>query len=87
MAYTTPEGNNDQLNEPHALYGEKKKMKLRIFHSFEEAAEAEALADAQQTPVERLRETVELILKVYGVTREQLKARNRKLHLHIIVGK
>jgi len=58
--------------------------KIRIFKSFEEAEEAEAMDIAQQSPAERLRETVERILRVYGVTREQLVARHKKLHINII---
>ncbi len=58
--------------------------KIRIFKSFEEAEEAEAMEIARQSPVERLRETVERILRVYGVTREQLKARDKKLHITIL---
>jgi hypothetical protein len=62
----------------------KKKMKLRIFRSFEEAAEAEAADDARKPPMEGLKETVELILRVYGVTREQLIANRKKMRLTII---
>ena len=58
--------------------------KIRIFKSFEEAEEAEANDIAMQSPVERLRETVERILRVYGVTREQLMARDKKLHINIL---
>ena len=57
--------------------------KLRVYHSFEEQAAAEALDAANQPPLERIRETVELILRVYGVTREQLVARRKKLHITI----
>ncbi len=86
MEYKTPNEDSHQLNEPVVPYGVKRKLKLRIYKSFEEAAEAEALADSLQSPVERIRETVELILRVYGVTREQLKDR-KKLHINIIRGK
>ncbi len=57
-------------------------MKLRIFKSFEEADEAEARDAAIQSPVERIRETVELILRVYGVSREQLMSRTKKLNIN-----
>jgi hypothetical protein len=72
----------------HYLYYMEEKrsmkgMKLRIFNSWEEAAEAEAMDSAKQSPVERLRETVELILRVYGVTREELSKRAKKLHITI----
>ncbi len=60
------------------------KMNLRIFKSFEEAAEAEALDSARKDPMEGLRETVELILRTYGVTRADLSAR-RKEKMHITI--
>ena len=61
-----------------------KKMKLRIFSSFEEAAEAEAADNARQAPLDRIKETVELILRVYGVTREELMNRKKNLKINII---
>ena len=60
-----------------------KGMKLRVFHSWEEAAEAEARYDSTQSPVDRIKETVALILRVYGVTQEQLNNRAKKLHINI----
>ena len=84
MDYGTPNEESNQLNEPDATHSKKPSMRLRIFKSFEEANEADAFDSAMQPPVERLRETVELILRVYGVTREQLKARNKKRHINII---
>jgi hypothetical protein len=57
--------------------------KIMIYHSFEEANEGDALEAAMIPPVERLRETVKLILRVYGVTEEQLHNR-RKLKLNVI---
>ncbi len=75
---------NNILNEPAVTFGGRRLGKLSVFRSFEEAAEAEALADARQIPQERIKETVELILRVYGVTREELKARRNKLHINII---
>ena len=62
----------------------KRKINLRIFASFEEAAEAEALDAALKPPAEAIKETVEFILRIYGVTREQLKQRREKLHINII---
>jgi len=56
----------------------KKNINLRIFKSFEEAVEAEALDNARKPPLEGLKETVELILRVYGVTREQLMERRKE---------
>ena len=57
--------------------------KIRIYTSHEERAAAEAAESAGQTPVERLRETVELILRVYGVTREELAARKKSKRITI----
>ena len=59
-------------------------MKLRIYKSFEEAAQAEAQNAARQPPKERMKEAVELILRVYGVTQKQLNNRKGKLHIKII---
>ena len=82
MDYKTPDEEPNELNEPHASYGASKKMKLRIFKSFEEANEADAKEAALRTPEQRIKDTVELILRVYGVTREEIKARNKKLRIN-----
>jgi len=55
--------------------------KVQIFHSFEEANDADAYEASQIPPADRIRQTVELILRVYGVSREELK--NRKLDTRI----
>jgi hypothetical protein len=60
------------------------KRKIRIYTSLEEQAEAEAADAAKQAPIERIRETVELILRVYGVTREELKNRKKSNRINII---
>ncbi|MCW3122402.1 MAG: hypothetical protein JWQ38_1894 [Flavipsychrobacter sp.] len=64
-----------------------KGMKLRIFNSWEEAAVADARDTICQSPIERIRETVALILRVYGVTEEDLRKRRGKLHINIIQSK
>ena len=56
---------------------------IRIYKSFEEQAAAEAAEVVKQAPMERIRETVELILRVYGVTREELKARPKSKRIII----
>ena len=61
-----------------------KKPRLRIYNSFEEAATGEAQAVAMQAPIEHIRETVELILWVYGVTRKQLIDRPKSRRIKII---
>ena len=62
-------------------------MKLRVYQSFEEAAEDEAAAAAAKSPVDAIRETVKLILRVYGVTQEELNMRRKKMHINIIRSK
>lgn len=47
--------------------------RIKIFNSFEESKQDEINSIINQSPIERLRQTVELILKVYNVTRESLK--------------
>jgi hypothetical protein len=64
----------------------KKGLKLRVYQSHEEAALAEASDAALQQPIERIRETVSLILRVYGVTQQQLKSTRKKLHINITAG-
>ena len=60
-----------------------KGMKLRFFNCWETAAAAEASDVARQTPVERIRETVALILRTYGVTEDDLNRQRKKLHIKI----
>jgi len=78
--------NNDtgQVNEPSPAYTPMKGMKLRIFHSFEEANAYDACEAARQAPLDRIRKTVQLILRTYGVTEEDLRKRRKKLKLEII---
>ncbi len=51
------------------------KTKLRFYSSFEEADEDNIKRILLQEPLERIRETVELILRVYNTDHEQLKKR------------
>jgi hypothetical protein len=83
MDYDNPD-NKQELNEPPASYGAMHGMKLSVFKSWEEAEEAAAKAISLQSPVERIRETVALILRVYGVTQEELNNRRKKLHIKIL---
>jgi hypothetical protein len=59
------------------------KRTLRIYRSLEEANEAELLRTIEQTPEERVAEAVELILRVYGFTRESLKQRKPDTRVRI----
>ncbi len=57
---------------------------LHIFQSQEEAETYFAKKNAKQDPVSRLRETVELILRTYGYSREELNIRipNNNIIVH-----
>ena len=56
---------------------------LRIYKTVQEQQLAEAQANAEQSPIERLRETVELILRVYGVSRGDTTQRKKNMHIQI----
>lgn len=60
------------------------KWRIHIYNSFEEQQAADIAAELAKSPVERLRETVELILRVYGVTREELKSRPKSKRINIV---
>jgi len=62
----------------------KTKNRIRIFNSFEEAKETETQDIINQSPVDRLRHTVELILRVYQVSRQDLKNRTATGKIRII---
>jgi hypothetical protein len=51
------------------------KQRIRFYSSVEEMEQASIASALSQTPIERIRETVELILRVYNVTREELAGR------------
>ena len=84
MGYDNQTDDNGKLNEPSPGYGAMRGMKLRVYKSWEEVEEAEALAAALQPPLERIKETVALIFRVYGVTQEELNNRREKLHIKIL---
>ncbi len=69
--YKTSE-EKDKVAEPSAAY-----HNFKIFSSFEEAEIFQIKSILKQTPAQRIKDTVELILRIYGVTREQLKERKR----------
>ncbi|RAJ32244.1 hypothetical protein [Pedobacter cryoconitis] len=62
----------------------KVKDRIRIFNTFEEAKKNEIQDIIKQSPVDRLRHTVELILRVYQVSREDLKNRSATGKIRII---
>lgn len=49
--------------------------KIRVFHSFEEQEEYEYSQILNQNPLDRIKDTVELILRVYNTSREELSQR------------
>lgn len=61
----------NEVNEPAVEYGRG----LKFFNSFEEQKEYEIQEVLKQSPAQRIKETVELILRVYGFTRESLRKR------------
>ena len=66
-----------KLKEPEVAYEPRK---IRVFHSFEEQEEYEISLLHKQNPLDRIKETVELILRVYNTRREELskkKSTNR----------
>lgn len=63
------------------------KIKLRIYNSFEEATRSEAADAANKSRLDGLRDTVALIMRVYGVTEESLRERRKKLHIKILAPK
>ncbi len=77
---STDNDNENELNEPSASYNTRS---IRIFHSFDDARDQELEAIINQSPIERIRETVALILRVYGVTQEELNKRPRNNHITI----
>jgi CRISPR-associated endonuclease Csn1 len=79
--YRAPTGNPLPANEPSALF---QKTPIKIFHSFEDAERDEINASLNESPIERIRETVELILRAYDVTREELKQRTPSKSIKII---
>lgn len=68
------------------LKGMKKKSpsRIKIYNSFEECKQDEIVAIINQSPIQRLRQTVELILRVYNVTRESLREKKHSNRITII---
>jgi hypothetical protein len=61
--------------------------RIKIFNSLEESEQDKINYIINQSPVERLRQTVELILRVYNVTRESLKEKKHSKRINIIKAK
>lgn len=74
----------NEVNEPANGYRAFAGKRIRVFKSFEEMEEAEAAEIAAQSPEQRIRETVQLILRVYGVSQAELSNRKRDTRIQII---
>lgn len=67
--------NKDQeANESPLSYGSGAN-RMVFFNSFEEQEEYNLKKTANQDSIERIKETVQLILRVYGFTEETLRSR------------
>ena len=75
------EENKGKLNEPSVTYTGKT---IRVYDSFDAAAKGELADVLKQSPEDRIRETVQLILRVYGVTQEELNRRPKKMKITIV---
>ena len=64
-----------------------RKKKIRIFHSFAEAKQADLEETLKMDPIERVRQTVELIIRAYGFTREELLTRKPSSKITILRSK
>ena len=63
---------------------ENENNQLHIYNSIEQMEEAAHRKAAEKDPVSGLQETVELILRVYGVTREDLNQRKGNNRIRIL---
>lgn len=75
------EENKGKVNEPSVAYSGNN---IRVYTSFDAAAKGELADVLKQSPSERIRETVQLILRVYGVTQEELNGRTRNMKITIV---
>ncbi|MEJ5995427.1 hypothetical protein WG904_13450 [Pedobacter sp. Du54] len=80
--------NKDNANQPIKLVTPivPSQKRIKIYKSLEESKKDDVNYIINQSPIERLRQTVDLILKVYNVTRESLKQRKRSNRITIIKG-
>ena len=69
-----PSEEDNNVNEPAAAYTSSR---LRIYNSFQQANESENINAAKQSPEERLKEVVQLIMRTYGVTESILRERSK----------
>ncbi|MEQ9378584.1 MAG: hypothetical protein RIG68_25575 [Imperialibacter sp.] len=61
----------------------QKKSRITILDSFEQMNESDIQEMAATSPYERIKNTVDLTLRAYGVTRAQLSKRGRATRVEI----
>lgn len=74
--------NDQNASEPLSTY--QSKNTIKIFKSFEDAKQAEIDFIIKQTPIERIQQTVALILRAFNVTNQSLRERKRNNTIRII---
>lgn len=72
--YKPEKGEVNKIEQASAPYLSQGSV-LKVYHSFEEMNEGDAEYAASIDPIEGLRNTLDLILNAYGVSREKLKLR------------
>jgi len=74
------EQDDNNVNESNSTY----KKQIHLFSSFEEADIHHRIQVQKQNPVDRIKETVDLILRVYGFSTADLKKRAPSCIIRII---
>ena len=70
---------SNSLYEPSVAYNSNR---IKVFSSFDEQEKFDNAEILKQDPLERIRETVKLILKVYGFTQKSLKERKKDTRIY-----
>ncbi|MBA2611112.1 MAG: hypothetical protein H0U95_04020 [Bacteroidetes bacterium] len=65
------EDEKDKMNKVNEYPISYKSKDLKIYSSIEEAAEAEAKYISHQDPIDRIKETVQLILRVFPLNEKK----------------
>ena len=81
----TDENTGQELNESLETY--QTKNRIKFFNSFEAAKQDEINFIINQSPIERIQQTVALILRAYSVTNESLRNRKTNNTIRIITKK
>lgn len=80
--YKNNEGKNEELKEPSIGYQTKNTFK--IFNSFEESKQNGIDFIIKQSPIERIQQTIALILRAYGVTNQDLRNRAKNNTIRVV---